>query len=339
MKRLLTCALAALFLVPLSAQAQKKESYRFVMVPKVVHPWFDLVNQGAQLAAKNIEQVTGSKVTIEYRAPQKADVVEQNQILERAIATKPDGITMDLLDEKANKAVIEEALKQGIVVTIFDSEAPEGMFLTQVGNDFCEQAQIASRRLVEILGGKGEVAIMMGVPTAPNHKIRADCHEKLFAQHPGIKLVAKGIDNDDIETAQKQAAAIMQAHPNLAGWVACDAAGPIGVGIAIKEANKVGKVKMVGLDDLPQMIRAHPRRRGRLLLLHQAPHPGLLGGHGDVAAEDGRAPRAEAHRHRHRGDHQGDGEGLQGLLALTAAGGAGRGRSPPGLSRTPARTR
>lgn len=254
MKRLLTCALAALLLVPALAQAQKKDSFRFVIIPKVVHPWFDLVNQGAQMAAKNIEQMTGSKVTIEYRAPQKADVVEQNQILERAIATKPDGITMDLLDEKANKAVIEEALKQKIVVTIFDSEAPAGLFLTQVGNDFCEQAQIASRRLVEILGGKGEVAIMMGVPTAPNHKIRAECHEALFKQHPGIKLVAKGIDNDDIETAQKQAAAIMQANPNLAGWVACDAAGPIGVGIAIKEANKVGKVKMVGLDDLPQMI-------------------------------------------------------------------------------------
>jgi ribose transport system substrate-binding protein len=66
--------------------------------------------------------------------------------------------------------------------------------------------------------------------------------------------VAKGIDNDEIETAQKQAAAIMQANPNLNGWVSCDAAGPIGVGIAIKEAGKVGKVLSVGLDDLPQMI-------------------------------------------------------------------------------------
>jgi ribose transport system substrate-binding protein len=253
-KKVLQLMLVALFVMPSLAAAQKKDSYRFVIVPKVVHPWFDLVHQGADAAAKMIEQQTGSKVTIEYRAPQKADVVEQNQILERAIATRPDGITIDLLDEKANKVVLQEALKQGIAVTIFDSEAPKGMNLTQVGNDFCEQAQIASRRLVELLGGKGEVAIMMGVPTAPNHLIRAECHEKLFKQHPGIKLVAKGIDNDDIETAQKQAAAIMQAHPNLGGWVACDAAGPIGVGIAIKEAGKVGKVKEVGLDDLPQMI-------------------------------------------------------------------------------------
>jgi ribose transport system substrate-binding protein len=254
MKKTLILALVCLLVIPSLALAQKQASYRFVIIPKVVHPWFDLVHQGAKMAATMLEQQTGSKVTIEYRAPQKADVVEQNQIFERAIATKPDGITIDLLDEKANKAVIEESLKQGVPVVVFDSEPPQGMGLTFVGNDFCEQAQIASKRLVEMLGGKGEVAIMMGVPTAANHKIRAECHEKLFKQHPDIKLVAKGIDNDEIETAQKQAAAIMQANPNLKGWVSCDAAGPIGVGIAIKEAGKVGKVLSVGLDDLPQMI-------------------------------------------------------------------------------------
>jgi ribose transport system substrate-binding protein len=113
---------------------------------------------------------------------------------------------------------------------------------------------MASRRLVEVLGGEGEVAIMMGVPTAPNHSIRADCHREVFAEHPGIKVVAEGIDNDSIEIAQQQAAAIMQANPNLKGWVASDAAGPIGIGQAIIEAGKEGEVTLVGLDNLPEML-------------------------------------------------------------------------------------
>ena len=78
----------------------------------------------------------------------------------------------------------------------------------------------------------------------------------MFEKSPKIKLVATGIDNDDIETAQKQAAAIMQANPNLKGWVACDAAGPIGIAQAITEASKVGKVTLVGLDNLPEMLQA-----------------------------------------------------------------------------------
>lgn len=103
-------------------------------------------------------------------------------------------------------------------------------------------------------GIRREVAIMLGVPTAPNHMIRARCHEETLKLYPKITIVAKGIDNDEIEIAREQAAAIMQAHPNLKGWVACDAPGPIGIGQAIKEAGKVGKVVYVGSDDLPQMI-------------------------------------------------------------------------------------
>ena len=254
MKKVLALVLVGLFLIPGMSFAEKKDSYRFVIVPKVVHPWFDLVHEGAKEAAIMLEEWTGSKFEIEYRAPQKADVIEQNQILESTIATHPDGITIDLLDEKGNRAVLEDALAQGIQVVVFDSVPPAGMELTSVGNDFCEQAQIASERLVKLLGGKGEVAIMMGVPTAPNHMIRAQCHEEVFNKYPDIKLVAKGIDNDEIETAQDQAATIMQANPNLKGWVSCDAAGPIGVAQAIKEAGKVDEVISVGLDDLPQLI-------------------------------------------------------------------------------------
>jgi ribose transport system substrate-binding protein len=261
MKKLaLALAGTAAILLPLAASAQeapgtiKKDSYRFLIVPKVVHPWFDKVNEGAQMAAAALKAQTGADVEIVYSAPQTADVVQQVQIVESAISTRPDGIAIDLLDPSGNRASLEAAQGQDIPLAIFDSVAPEGMKIPTIGMDFCEQAKIASRRLVEILGGEGEVAIMMGVPTAPNHSIRAQCHRDVFAEHPGIKVVAEGIDNDSIETAQQQAAAIMQANPNLKGWVASDAAGPIGIGQAIVEASKQDQVKLVGLDNLNEML-------------------------------------------------------------------------------------
>lgn len=257
----LTAFLAGIALaLPVAAHAAdapgtaKKDSYRFLIVPKVVHPWFDKVNDGAQMAAAALKAQTGANIEIVYSAPQTADVVQQVQIVESAISTRPDGIAIDLLDPSGNRASLEAAQQQGIPLAIFDSIPPEGMAIPYIGSDFCEQAKIASRRLVEALGGEGEVAIMMGVPTAPNHAIRADCHRQVFAEHPGIKVVAEGIDNDSIETAQQQAAAIMQANPNLKGWVASDASGPVGIGQAIVEAGKQGKVTLVGLDNLPEML-------------------------------------------------------------------------------------
>ena len=260
MKKLATLAVLAAVSLPAAAMAQdapgtvKKDSYRFVVVPKVVHPWFDKVNEGAQQAAAALKAQTGANVEVVYSAPQSADVVQQNQIIDSALATHPDGLALDLLDPSGNRASLEEAQSQEIPLVLFDSVPPEGMSITHSGSDFCEQAKSAARRLVEVLGGAGEVAIMMGVPTAPNHSIRADCHREVFKEHPGIKVVAEGIDNDSIETAQQQAAAIMQANPNLKGWVASDAAGPIGIGQAIVEAGKQGKVALVGLDNLPEML-------------------------------------------------------------------------------------
>jgi ribose transport system substrate-binding protein len=252
---LITAAAVAAGVLWASADVATAKDYRFVIVPKVVHPWFDLVHDGAKDAAAYLKKTANVNVTVDYIAPQQANVVEQNQIIERAIATHPDGIAVDLLDASANKPILEEAQQAGVKVVAFDSVPPEGMIFTSIGNDFCAQAELASERLVKLLNGKGNVAIMQGVPTAPNHKIRYECHKKVFAKYPDIKVVAEGIDNDDIETAQKQAAEIMQAHPDLNGWVACDASGPLGIGQAIKEAGKVGKIYEVGLDNLNDMVK------------------------------------------------------------------------------------
>lgn len=261
-KASMVLALSALTVSTLATTAQAADSpgteiadsYRFVVVPKVVHPWFDKVNEGAQQAATAIEAQTGAEVKIQYSAPQSASVSEQNQIIERAIATRPDGLIIDLLDPNGNRSVLLDAKGQGIPITLFDSRNPDGMNLTTVGSDFCEQANMAANRLVELLDGEGQVAIMMGVPTAPNHAERARCAREVFDAAEGVEVVATGVDNDDINTAQQQAAAIMQANPELDGWVASDAAGPIGIGQAIKEAGKTGKVQLVGLDDLNQML-------------------------------------------------------------------------------------
>lgn len=243
-----------LVLSVLSTVSAAGREFRFVIIPKCVHPWFDLVVEGAKEQARFLEEQTGDKFIIDYRAPAQADVVLQNNILEQAAATKPDGITIDLLDAAGNRAVVESVLKLGIHVVAFDSRAPEDWGLASIGNDFAEQARIASERLVKLLGGKGKVAIMQGFPTAINHYERYLAHKETFAKYPGIELVAEGIDNDSIETAQQQAASIIAANPDLGGFVSCDAAGPIGIGIAIKEAGKTGKILSVGMDDLAQLL-------------------------------------------------------------------------------------
>ncbi|MDR1546362.1 MAG: substrate-binding domain-containing protein [Deltaproteobacteria bacterium] len=257
MKKLLLMAVLALALAchgASTAAAQAKGPLTFVIVPKVVHAWFDEVNKGAQKQADLLSKQLGVEVKIDYRAPQSADVAEQNAVLEQAAATRPNGIALDPLDYDGNKAVIEEIQKLGIPVILFDAPAPEGSGLTSVGNDFSEQARLASDLLAKLIGEKGKVAVMQGVPTAPNHVERYQAHLAALAKYPNIEVVDGGIDNDSIQTAQTQAAAVLAANPDLAGYLNCDATGS-GLAAAVEEAGKAGKVKLVLMDNLIEILQ------------------------------------------------------------------------------------
>lgn len=235
-----------------NANAPKAE-YNFIVIPKVVHEWFDAVNAGAQVQAQAMEEALGIKVNVDFRAPTAGEITEQNTILEQAAATNPDGIAIDPLDFEGSRQIVEEIQAKGIPVVIFDAVVPG---YTSIGNDFTEQAELEARKLAELLNGKGKVAIMHGVPTAANHAERYDAMHRVFAEEfPGIEVIDGGASQDTIETAQQQAAAVLAANPDLNGYLCVDAAAPIGISAALEEAGKQDDVIFVGAENLLQILQ------------------------------------------------------------------------------------
>lgn len=231
------------------------KTLRFIIVPKVAHPWFDEVNKGAQAQAEILGRELGVEIVVDYMPPSIADVALQNAILEKAAASQPHGIAVDPVDAVGHMMAIKCIRDQGIPVVLFDSPSPDASF-TSVGNNFAQQGIIAAERLVKLIGGVGKVAVMQGYPSAPNHKERYEAQMAILRNYPCITIVDGGIDNDDIETARQQASAVLEAHPDLSGYLCCDASGPIGIATAIKTAGKVGKVKVVGMDGIKPILDA-----------------------------------------------------------------------------------
>jgi ribose transport system substrate-binding protein len=220
-----------------------------------VHPWFDDFTNYARLQAAELGSQIGRKISIDYRAPTTADVAEQNSIIQQAAATKPTGIAIDLLDYNGTAAVVDEVRRQGISVVFFDAEAPDNSGIPQVGSPSEDQARVAAECLAKAIGGRGKVAVMRGVPTAPNHEARYNYYFDYFKQnYPGITLIQGGVDNDDIQTAQQQAAATIAANPDLVGYIGSNAAYPIGVGNAVREAGKAGQIHVVGLESMIETL-------------------------------------------------------------------------------------
>ena len=228
---------------------------RFIIIPKVAHPWFDEVHKGARAQAEVLSRELGVEIVVDYMPPSIADVVEQNAMLEKAARSRPSGIAVDPVDAVGHMTAINRIRDQGVPMVLFDSPSPDAS-MTSIGNNFAQQGIIAAERLVKLLGGAGKVALMQGYPTAPNHKERYEAQMAVLRKHPRITVVDGGTDSDDIETARQQASTVLEAHPDLSGYLCCDASGSIGIATAIKKAGRAGKVKVVSMDGIKLILDA-----------------------------------------------------------------------------------
>ncbi len=227
---------------------------RFVLIPKVDHPWFREVQRGALMEAELLQDRLGVSVEVVYLPPAQPTVDDQNSLLVRVVEEAPSGIAIDPVDSPARLSGMGAARLRGIPVVVFDSPSPDPAF-PSVGNDFREQGILAAERLVAAVGEAGEVAVMQGVPTAPNHLERYQAQLDVLRRYSTITVVDGGADYDDIPRARREAAAVLEAHPDLVGYLCCDASSPIGIAEAVREAGKVGLVKVVGMDGIEPILR------------------------------------------------------------------------------------
>ncbi len=260
-----------------SKSVKVKKEYRFVMIPILVQAWFDQVHTGALDTADVLGKALGTKIVWDYQAPAQADLEQQNQMLERAIATNPDGIAVDCIDPVASLPILKEAQKRKIPIVVYVADSPKGSGVPYVSDSWYDMGITEGQELLKKIGNKGNVAIIGGVPTNTPHAERFRALNELFKSTAGVKIVATAFDYDDVEKAHTEAARILAAHPELDAFAAADAAGPVGIGLAIKEAGKVGKVKYVGIDSVPQLqelmragvldlsVSTKPRTYGKLV--------------------------------------------------------------------------
>ena len=224
----------------------------FIFVPKVIHPWYDVVAQGGQFAVDEMAK-QGIKVNMIWDQPPLADVVDQNQRIEADIGRKPDGLAVACLDQATNVQMLKEAVTAGIHVITFNSFCDDAFPF--IGPKSSEQdGYDLGDFLAKKLGGKGKIAILSGSLTASDHVQRITGFKRALAEHPDMTIVFEQPDNDDLEKAVSLTESALGANPDLAGIFGADASNPIGAARAVENAGKAGKVAIVGMDDLPEAV-------------------------------------------------------------------------------------
>jgi ribose/xylose/arabinose/galactoside ABC-type transport system permease subunit/ABC-type sugar transport system substrate-binding protein len=185
-------------------------------------------------------------VSAVFTGPPTVDANAQIESINRAVAQRVDGIIVCAVADAVSPA-IDKAVEAGIPVVCADSDAPSSRRFSFIGTGNYNAGYRGGEELAKRLGGRGEVALLY-IPGWDNLTQRIRGYKDALAKYPGITVVKVGNDKGSQTEAEKECRAILQAYPDLAGFGCVAAVGGQGAAVAVKQAGKTGRVKIVAMD-------------------------------------------------------------------------------------------
>jgi len=216
------------------------------------NPFWQTVWDGADGMAQKWQGV------IEYtvNAPtSEADVDVQIAQLEDAITTGANALVVAPTDASALNPTFDRAKEAGIPVLIIDSNTTWADKLTFIGTDNVAGGRLAGEYLCSEFGAGGQVAIITGQETSASISDRVKGAEEAF-DACGLVVVAKINGEHSREGGLRAMEDILTSNPDLQGVFAINDNSALGAVEALKTANKVGEVLVVGFDANPDAVTA-----------------------------------------------------------------------------------
>jgi ABC-type sugar transport system substrate-binding protein len=205
--------------------------------------YFISCKAGADKAAKELG------VELRFDGPTDSNAAKQNEIVENWITLGVDVIAVAAENREGISTALRKAQKAGIKVVTYDADAmpdARSFFVNQatpqgIGYGLMDEA-------ARLLNSEGEFAIITASLTAANQREwQKHIEARLAEKYPKMKLVAVRPCDDLKDKAQSEATALMSANPSLKLIMAICSPGVPGAAEAVKQAGKIGKVKVIGL--------------------------------------------------------------------------------------------
>ena len=228
-----------------------KGKRKIAVIPKATsHMFWLTVQKGAFDAGREFN------VEILWNGPaSETDFSRQIQIVDSMVAQHVDGIAIAAAERKALVASVERATSANIPVTVFDSGLDSTQYISYVATDNVEAGRVAARTLIELLGGKGKVGVVMHAPGSASTMDREKgFDEAMAAEGPNIQIVASQYGMSDRSKARAAAENILTAHPDINGIFASSEPSSIGASLAIQGRELKDKVILVAFDASDTMV-------------------------------------------------------------------------------------
>jgi len=201
------------------------------------------------IARKGTEKAQAElpNVEIEFKINSELTAAGQQRIVDDLLAKGVDGIAISPVDPKNQTQMINRAASQAVVFTQ-DSDAPESNRACYIGTDNEAAGRQAGELVKEALPDGGKIMVFVGTMDAQNAKDRFRGLKQAL-EGSKVEILDVRTDGGDSVNAKRNAADTLVKYPDISGMVGLWAYnGPAILG-AVKEAGKIGKVKIVTFDE------------------------------------------------------------------------------------------
>ncbi|MCZ7573828.1 MAG: sugar ABC transporter substrate-binding protein [Ardenticatenaceae bacterium] len=236
-----------------AAQGQTDRSnIRIVVVThgQASDPFWSVVKNGVDQAAKDMG------VKVEYQAPDKFDMVAMSQLIDAAVASKPNGLVVSIPDADALGPSIQNAVKGGIPVISINSGSDVAKklgVLVHIGQTEYEAGYGGGERMAAA-GAKKALCVNQEVGNAA-----LDLRCKGFTDamgKAGATVEVLAVDLANPTEAQQRVSAALQSKPDVDSILTLGPTGALPTLKALQDSDQIGKIKLATFDLSPEVLQA-----------------------------------------------------------------------------------
>ena len=225
---------------------------KIVYIPGLTgNPFYNTVACGASAEAAK------DGVGFSYQGTPNWDTAAQISLLNAVVATKPGAIMISITDPVALDGPLTAAKNAGIKIIGIDGDLVDTSVLTtNIQADGFKSAQLAGEALAKAVGYKGDVLAIDNQTGSIVSKARTDGFASVIAKYPNMKFLGIQYSANDVSKAASIVSTEATNDPNLVGVFGAETNNTAGALTGVREANKKGKVHVVGFDTSDPIVAA-----------------------------------------------------------------------------------
>lgn len=193
-------------------------------------------------------------VKVSKAGPNSIDIPSLVAAIEQTAARRPAGMMVVGWDPSALVAPINAAVDLGIPVVCVDADVPASKRLSFVGTNWYDIGVQQARVMLKVLGDRRGKVALLGL-IEQNIDQEAFAGFRSVAVSAGLQVMEPQQDKGNQAEATRVAAAIIQGTPDLVGMAGFDSESGPGIGQAIKEAGKSGRIVGTTVQAEGQVLR------------------------------------------------------------------------------------